>query len=191
MLSAGLESQLGTGDELRVVSNTIDIRASDETVFRHIARVAPITEPQQSFFFTMGFPRPVEATLGKEAVGGVRHASFERGLVFIETITKWEPLREIRFTIDVDPDSTPTTTLDAHVTVGGRYFDVLEGGYRIEPLGPALVRLHLDSQHRISTHYNGYTSLWSDYLMGEIQENILRVIRDRCERAEPQRAAMR
>jgi len=116
-------------------------------------------------------------------VGGVRHARFERGLLFIETITAWDPERSFRFSIAVDPAHTPLTTLDAHVTVGGRYFDVLEGGYRIEPLGPGRVRLHLDSQHRIATHFNLYTSLWSDALMSAVQDNILRVIKARAEAA--------
>jgi hypothetical protein len=115
-------------------------------------------------------------------VGGVRHASFERGLLFIETVTHWQPPHVLRFSIAVDPAHTPLTTLDSHVTVGGAYFDVLTGGYRVEPLGPDRVRLHLDSQHCISTHYNFYTSLWSEYLMAEIQNNILRVIKQRAER---------
>ena len=170
--------------QVRVVQNSIDIAATPATVWPEIARVRRIVEPQESLFFTMGFPRPVEATLSHEGVGGVRHASFERGLLFIETVTEWQPERSIRFDIRVDPKHTPLTTLDAHVTVGGNYFDVLEGGYRIEPLGPGRVRLHLDSHHRISTGFNFYTALWSDYLMSEIQANILRVIRARCERAQ-------
>jgi hypothetical protein len=45
------------------------------------------------------------------------------------------------------------------------------------------VRLHLTSRHRISTHFNAYRSLWSDYLMSEIQANLLRVLKGRIERA--------
>jgi hypothetical protein len=132
----------------------------------------------------MGFPRPIEATLSHEGVGGVRHARFERGLYFIETVTYWDPPRSIRFAIAPDPKQTPLTTLDEHVLVGGRYFDVLEGAYRIEPLDGKSVRLHLSSEHRISTHFNAYTSLWSDYLMSEIQQNILLVIKQRAERQQ-------
>ncbi|MDB4987979.1 MAG: hypothetical protein JWN04_3157 [Myxococcaceae bacterium] len=184
-LASGLaESRFAEPAALRVVTSSIDIAAEASLVWQQIARVAPITEPQHSFFFTMGFPRPVEATLSHEGVGGVRHASFEHGLLFIETVTVWQPPRELRFTIAADAAQTPLTTLDAHVVVGGRYFDVLEGGYRIEPLPNRRVRLHLDSRHRISTRFNFYSSLWSDYLMSEIQENILLVLKQRCERLE-------
>ena len=33
----------------------------------------------------------VEATWSREGVGGVRHASFAGGVVFVETVTVWEP----------------------------------------------------------------------------------------------------
>jgi hypothetical protein len=181
LLSAGLEPAFTLPSETRVVHNQIDIRASQHSVWREIVRVRKIDEPQHSWFFSLGFPRPIEATLSHEGIGGVRHASFERGLVFFETIKEWQPERSFRFTIEVDPNHTPLTTLDAHVTVGGQFFDVLEGGYRIEPLDSERVRLHLDSQHRISTRFNFYTSLWSDALMSEIQRNILSIIKQRAE----------
>ena len=38
----------------------------------------------------IGLPRPVEATLTGEGVGAIRHASFESGLVFVETVTEWQ-----------------------------------------------------------------------------------------------------
>jgi hypothetical protein len=183
LVAALAEQHLPDPREQRVVRTHIDISAPADVVWRHIARVERIVEPQESFFFAMGFPRPVEALLDRDGVGSVRQARFERGLTFVETVTEWQPSKALRFRIAVDPKATPLTTLDAHVTVGGAFFDVLEGGYRIEPLGPGRVRLHLDSRHRLSTHYNFYASLWSDYLMAEIQDNILRVLRSRCERA--------
>jgi Polyketide cyclase / dehydrase and lipid transport len=181
--SAAIESRALTDERLRDVHDSIEIAATPEAVWPFIARVAAITEPQESPFFWLGFPKPVEATLSFEGVGGVRHARFERGLTFIETVHTWDPPRALGFGIEVDPAHTPLTTLDAHVTVGGRYFDVLDGAYRIEPIGPRRVRLHLTSRHRISTHFNAYTALWSDALMSEIQSNILRVLKGRVERA--------
>lgn len=182
LLSAGAEPSLATPTDTRSVHNQIDIHAARHVVWREIVRVRKIDEPQRSWFFSLGFPRPVEATLTHEGIGGVRHASFERGLVFFETIKEWQPERSFRFAIEVDPNHTPLTTLDAHVTVGGQFFDVLEGGYQIETVDSEHLRLHLDSQHRISTRFNFYTSLWSDALMSEIQQNILTVIKQRAER---------
>jgi hypothetical protein len=162
---------------------SIDIEADAKTVWKNIIRVPAITEEQNGFFYKIGFPKPVEATLSAEGIGGVRHASFERGLVFVETVHEWQPERVIAFHIEVDPNATPVTTLDPHVTVGGDYFDVLNGKYEIEPLDINRMRLHLKSQHRLSTRFNWYAALWSSFLMRDIQNSILGVIKERCERS--------
>jgi hypothetical protein len=68
------------------------------------------------------------------------------------------------------------------VTIGGRYFDTLHGEYRIEPRPGGGTILHLVSRHRLSTTFNFYARIWTDAIMQDIQENILVVIRNRCER---------
>ena len=180
---APLERRAAGRDELRVVATEIEIAAAPETVWREIARVRKF-EPQEHRFawsHAIGFPRPVEATLSREGVGGVRHASFEGGVLFVETIRVWEPERRLAFAIETDPDAIPARTLDEHVTVGGPYFDVLEGEYRIEPLAGGRVRLHLESRHRLSTSFNFYAGLWTDFILGDTQRYILRALRERCE----------
>jgi hypothetical protein len=129
----------------------------------------------------IGFPRPIEATLSYEGVGGVRHASFERGLLFIETITAWEPQHRLAFSIKADSAHIPTTTLDEHVTIGGSYFDVLDGEYVLEPLSNGDTLLHLTSHQRLSTNFNGYAGLWTDAVMQNLQTSILQVIQHRAE----------
>jgi hypothetical protein len=75
--------------QTRTVSSEIHIHASPSAIWRNIERVPAISpsELQTTWAQRIGFPRPIEATLSFEGVGGVRHASFERGLLFIETIT--------------------------------------------------------------------------------------------------------
>jgi len=160
----------------------IDINGSRQDIWNQIKRVAPITEKQSGLFYRLGFPKPIEATLSYEGIGGVRRASFEGNLVFFETVTEWQLGRKLAFKIDVDPDSTPTTTLDEHITVGGQYFDVFFGEYIIEDIGEEdSLRLHLGSKFKIDTHFNRYATWWAKLLMGEIQNNILRVIKSRVE----------
>jgi hypothetical protein len=177
------EASINSPDQTRTVSSEIRIHASSATVWRNIERVPPIvpSELHTTWAQRIGFPRPVEATLSYEGVGGVRHASFERGLLFIETVTAWEPERRLAFSIKADTAHIPPTTLDEHVTIGGRYFDVLDGEYRIEPLANGDVLLHLTSQQRLSTNFNFYAGLWTDAVMQSLQTNILQVIQHRCE----------
>lgn len=182
-LLAPAEAALQSPVQTRSVASAIRIHASAPMIWHNIERVTAISpaELHTSWAQRIGFPRPVEATLSYAGIGGVRHASFERGLLFIETVTAWEPNQRLAFTIKADSANIPPTTLDEHVTIGGRYFDVLDGEYSLEPLPNGDTMLHLTSHQRLSTDFNGYAGLWSDAVMQSLQQNILQVIQHRCE----------
>ena len=183
VLIAFTEPHLNVPTQTRTVASEIRIHASPQTVWQNIERVPAISpdELEPTWTHRIGFPRPVEATLSFEGVGGVRHASFEHGLLFIETITAWEPQHRLSFGIRADTAHIPPTTLDEHVTIGGRYFDVLDGEYVIEPVSNSDVILHLTSHQRLSTDVNGYAGFWTDAVMQNLQTSILKVIQHRCE----------
>jgi hypothetical protein len=178
-----LESRVPDPLDLRTVETSILIHAPTAAIWQNIIRVPAIDAKDlpASWVRTVGFPRPVEATLSHEGVGGVRHASFTGGLVFAETIDRWNDLHDLRFSIRANSSSIPPTTLDEHVKVGGRYFDVLEGEYRLEPLEDGDTLLHLSSRERVSTHFNLYAGFWTDAVMRSIQNSILQVIKKRVE----------
>jgi hypothetical protein len=171
--------------EERRVENVIDIQAPTDVIWHNIERVRAIhtDELPKTWTRAIGFPNPVEATLSYEGVGGVRNASFTGGLVFIETVDVWQPNERLAFSIVAQTDKIPATTLDEHVRVGGPYFDALHGEYRLEPREHGVIRLHLSSQHRVSTDFNWYAHLWTDAIMSDLQQRILQVIRKRCQAA--------
>jgi hypothetical protein len=183
-LAGPIETSIETQTTLRTIENSIRIEASADRVWENIARVPRFDEREHRFALShaIGFPRPLEATLSHEGVGGVRHATFEGDVLFIETVTHWEPPRKLTFSIHADAETIPPHTLDQHVTVGGPYFDVLEGEYELEPLPDGAVLLHLRSRHRVSTHFNFYATLWTDFIMSDVQGYILSIVRDRAER---------
>jgi len=185
LLISGAESGIAAPNQTRTVASEIRIHATPGTVWTNIERVPAIapSELRENWVQRIGFPRPIEATLSHEGVGGIRHATFERGVLFIETINAWEPEHLLAFSIHADTAHIPSTTLDEHVTIGGRYFDVLDGEYQIAPVGNGDVVLHLTSHERLTTDFNGYAGLWTDAVMRSIQTNILQVIKKRCERA--------
>ncbi|HUD71534.1 MAG TPA: hypothetical protein VMQ62_06190 [Dongiaceae bacterium] len=178
-----LESTFPPAPELRTVSTTLEVAAPRAVVWEQIREVRPIRPEEHgtSWVNRIGFPRPIEARLYGEGVGAVRHATFEGGVLFVETITAWDEGSRLAFIIKADTASIPPTTLDEHVTIGGRYFDVLDGEYRLEELPSGGTRIHLTSHHRLSTSIDFYAALWSDGIMRGIQERILEVIRHRCE----------
>jgi hypothetical protein len=185
---AAAERWAGPANEVREVATSIAIQAPPDTVWRQIERVAPIQLREQRFSWSqqIGFPRPIEATLSREGLGGVRHATFAGGVLFVETVTAWEPEHRLGFDIRADTANIPPRTLDEHVTIGGAYFDTLHGEYRLEVQPDGGTLLHLVSRHRLSTTLNFYARIWVDAVMKDIQENILYVIRNRCERSNRQ-----
>ncbi|MBM3991850.1 MAG: hypothetical protein FJ298_12685 [Planctomycetes bacterium] len=185
-LAGPIETRLGTEQQVRTIENTIRIEATSEAIWKQIERVPRFEEHEHHFALShaIGFPRPLEATLSHEGVGGVRHATFEGSVLFVETITHWEPPRKLVFSIHADADTIPPHTLDQHVTVGGPHFDVLEGEYELEPLADGAVLLHLRSRHRVSTHFNFYATLWTDFIMADVQSYILEIVRRRAEAAD-------
>jgi hypothetical protein len=180
-LFAPVEHRITPPVELREVENTVHIQAPPSVVWREIKSVRAI-EPRElpiHVAHLIGLPRPIEATLSQEGIGGVRLAKFERGLEFLETVTDWQPERRLSFTIVAQP--APRTALDEHVAVGGAYFDVLDGTYELQPLADGSTQLVLKSHQRLSTNFNFYARLWTDFIMSDLQSAIMEVIRKRCE----------
>lgn len=180
---APLESAAPKANELRRIATSIRVQADPAVVWREIASVREIRPEEHAFAWShaIGFPRPIAATLEGSGVGAVRHATFERGVLFIETVTVWREGEQLEFTIQADPDTIPAAALDQHVTVGGPYFDVLSGAYAIESLPRGGVLLQLSSEHRLSTTFNAYAGLWTDFIMRDTQQYILEIIQRRCE----------
>jgi len=185
-IAAWIEGSMHWPSETKAITNTIEINAPAEKIWPEIASVEAIPPDRirNRWIYWIGFPKPIAATLDHEGVGGVRIATFERDVSFFEEVTGWDPPRTLSFSIHADPEFIPQSAFDRHILVGGRFYDVLDGTYRIEPLGPGRCRLHLTSNHRLTTRFNAYAAWWSVQIMDQIQSSILEVIRERAEGAE-------
>ena len=184
---APIENRIELAPDVRTVRNEIEIAAPPEIVWEHVREVRTISHAEHgdSFFNVIGFPRPLQAKLVGSGVGAVRQASFEGGVLFLENVTAWQDRERLAFDIHANTRDIPATTLDPHVVVGSRYFDVLDGEYRLEEARPGVTRVLLMSHHRLTTTLAPYAHLWSDAILSSVQERILRVIRSRCESAGP------
>ena len=148
-----------------------------------MTRVSEIPESMDKGWLTrsMGFPRPVKVELDFLGVGAKREAMFTIGLVFHETVTEYDDKRKMVFDIKADPHEIPATTMDEHIVVGGRFFDVLTGTYVLERLDRETYRLHLYSRFKLTTTFNFYAGWWARWIMKDIQNNILQVEKLRAE----------
>lgn len=181
LMFAPLETYIPAPDWIRLVEDSVIIDGTPEDVWENIIRMDTITPDEQrpSLYHTLGVPRPVRATLDREGVGGIRVGEFEFGLTFHEIITVWELNQAVRFDVKVRTNTRDTDILGQ---IGGRYFDIFEAGYRIEPLANGQVRLHLSSTYRLSTHFNTYGVLWSDWILHDFQGYVLQTVKTRVEK---------
>ncbi len=180
-LVAPLEGQFALSDQWNTVETQIEIQADAATVWANLIAVPTIQPAERTaslLFDLLGAPRPLAATLNYAGVGGIRRGLFTGNLAFIETITHWEPERQIVWSIRAD---TSQVTQAPWGEIGGRYFDVTAASYRVEPLGAGRVRLSLDSTHRLSTRLNGYGALWTRWGLSEFQQQVLQIIKTRSE----------
>ncbi|WP_404425792.1 hypothetical protein [Nibricoccus sp. IMCC34717] len=184
LLSAIPEKLGGRAIEYREVKNSIPINASAEKIWQQIESV-PRIDPRElpnSWIYRIGFPRPDHAMLVGSGIGAYREATFSGGLKFRETITEWQKSRILAFSIRANTGEIPAATFDEHVTLGGPYFDVLEGRYEIQEISAGRSILHLSSRQRLSTGFNFYTRFFTEGVMSEIQDNILHVVKSRAEK---------
>lgn len=161
----------------------IDIHSTRGEIWNNVTRVKPISQKQDKGWLTsnLGFPRPIRAELNYNGVGAYRKAIFNKGLVFHEEVKSYMDQRNMHFSIKANPYEIPSTTMDKHVVIGGNYFDVLDGTYVLQQLSPNTYRLHLYSHFKLTTTFNFYASWWAGWIMTDIQDNILQVIKQRAE----------
>ncbi|MDI9857747.1 hypothetical protein [Flectobacillus roseus] len=182
-LISPVEQMIGAHTSEYKAYTYIDIKAPAEKIWSNVTRVREISEKEDQGYLThlLNFPRPVKAELNYEGVGAYRAAIFTNGLVFHETVTEYIPLKKMSFTIKALPHEIPLTTMDEHLVVGGKYFDVLNGTYELEKLGNNSYRLHLFSNFKLTTTFNFYASWWTKNIMKDIQNNILQIEKQRAE----------
>lgn len=180
-LVSAVETNVPAPDLYRTVDTQIIIDADPQTIWSNIIRVPHIRAEERSIRLPqlLGVPQPVEATLKTEGVYGVRRGYFDNGLIFIETITDWQPNEYIRFNIEIDRSAS----LPAPYEVLGGPFDIRDAAYHIQPLDDGRVLLTLSSTYRISTPINAYGRLWMDYFMMDFQNYVLEIVKKRCESA--------
>jgi hypothetical protein len=178
-----IEQWIGSKDNVYKAYTYIDLHAPKEKIWQNVTRVKAINKQEDKGWLThsLGFPRPIRAELDHNGVGGYRKAIFDKGLVFHEQVIDYEDQRRMRFTIKANPYEIPSTTMDEHILIGGRYFDVIDGTYELQKLNDHTYRLRLYSHFKLTTTFNFYASWWAGWIMKDIQNNILQVIKERVE----------
>lgn len=167
----------------RDVVKTVVIEAPAEQVWASFVAVPPIQPDERpiAWFPWLGLPQPVEARLEQPGETGMRWASYENGMQVIEPTIIWEPARQYRFGVMLDPGGPRTTPL--WTALAGEHLVVDHVEYRIDPVPGATgsVRLTLTGRYTLRTPLDSYAGVWIDFLLGDFERTILHVVKERAE----------
>jgi len=179
-----IENSLETNKKVFHTYTSIIIDSDAQTIWNNVTSVREIKENEDTSKLTkfLGFPRPIKAKLDSCKVGGYRKAIFDKGLIFNETVTKYEDLQLMEFNIKANTYDIPSTTLDEHILIGGKYFDMLNGTYKLRKISTNKFELILYSNFSMKTTFNFYAGIWGNWIMEDIQNNILKLIKKRSEK---------
>lgn len=169
--------------ETRTVSRSVVVSAAPGRIWPFLRGIPDVHPDEGRWNLSqdlVGLPRPRGARLVGDSLGAERLARWERGIGFRERITEWAVDRRIGWRFEFgDTDGWAFT--DRHLTPDSAYFRVVSGGYRLEPLGPRRTRVTLHTAYWMQTPVNAYSALWGELFLGDIENNLLAVVKRRAE----------
>lgn len=167
----------------REVVRSVTIGASADDVWPLLISIPGITPYEGQPTFThdwVGIARPSEARLIERDGMLVREAKWGRDIRFEERITHLSPGKSIAWDFAF-PDNSVQAYTDRHISPDGPLLTIARGGYRIEPLGDDRVRVTLHTTYRMRSRLAWYLEAWGELLLGDVQDNVLAIIKQRAE----------
>lgn len=165
------------------VTRTIDIEATADGIWPHLLALEGLSEDDGRWNFTqsiLGIPRPASAIVVGTRTGAVRHAKWGETISFEEHVTTWAKNERLEWSYAFPNDSVHKYT-DRHISPDGRHLKIKSGGYVLDSRDPGQVTLILSTDYAAMTPLNFYSAIWGEVILGDIQDNILTIIKERVE----------
>ena len=179
-----VEPMIPLPEDQAVVTRSIIVDAAPSEIWPLLRGIPDVSPNEGRWNVTqdvLGVPRPLGARLVGEGIGAVRLASWGDRIRFREEIIAWEPGRQLRWRFKFD-DLDGWRFTDRHLMPNSAYFHIVTGGYRMDQLGPRRTRVTLDTRYRIITPVNSYSELWGQFVLGDVENNLLALVKQRAER---------
>lgn len=164
------------------ISDSVVIDAAPQVVFaalKSIPDIAPEEVPTRLSHW-LGVPKPTSAVWDVGPTETIRHSYWGEDVHFHERITTVTPNRLIAWQFEFPEDWIADGIEDPHVKVGGPYFDILSGEYRLDPLGDK-TRLTLTTRTSDTSKLGRYAEFWHRFFFSDFHEVILTVVKTRIE----------
>jgi hypothetical protein len=185
LVAAMVEAQIPIPHETVTLTRSVLVKAAPEQIWRYAVSSRDIGDHEGRWTIThniIGMPRPRESVMAGTGVGAVRTAYWGDHVNFQERIVAWEPGRKLGWRFNFT-NSTVQDYTDKHISPDGEFLKIDSGDYRLRSVSADTTELTLTTRYIAKTHVNPYAKLWGELMMGDVQENVLAIIKDRAERA--------
>lgn len=182
LLLGGLEANAPLPERLSSIERTITINAPPSEVWQqiHNARAIRPDEVNAGWAYRIGVPLPLAGITYQTPAGPVRKITMGKDIHFEQIVAEQREHQYVRWTYRFDESSFPPRALDDHVKIGGHYFDFKDTSYTLTPRGQT-TELTLRMQYRVSTQFNWYADAVARLLLGNVEEVLLNLYRQRSE----------
>jgi hypothetical protein len=185
LVAALVEAQMPIPHEMVTLSRSVTIAAAPAEIWPYAVSSRGIGPDEGRWTIThnlIGIPRPRDSVIDRAGVGGVRTAYWGDHVNFEERVVEWAPGRKLGWVFNFANSSVQDYT-DKHISPDGEFLKVDSGDYTLRPLGDGRTEVTLTTRYIAMTHVNPYAKLWGELMMGDVQDNVLAIIKGRAERA--------
>jgi len=165
------------------VGESIVIDAPPERIWPLLVSIPHIQPREGRWNVThdlLGVPRPTQALLETRGSKAVRLAQWGPDVRFEERILESSHESSLRWTF-VFTDNSVRDHTDRHIAPDGMHLTIREGSYRLTPLPGGRTKVTLTTRFDLRSPVNWYAAWWGEWLLRDIQGNVLQVIKDRVE----------
>ncbi len=164
------------------ITHSIEIDAPPTVVFAMLKAIPDIApeEIQTRFSHLLGVPKPTSAVWETTPAGTIRHSHWGPNVHFRESITEVQENKLIAWQFEFPEGWIAEGIQDPHIEVGGPYFDVLSGSYRLDDLG-GRTRLSLTTRTYDNSELGFYAEFWHRFFFEDFHEVILELVKNRTE----------
>jgi hypothetical protein len=129
----------------------------------------------------IGVPKPLEGVNQEDGAKEIRYSLWERGVNFKAEVTESIPNKYIKWNYIFDENSFPKGSMDDHVAIGGRYFDLFDTSFTLKPMNENQTKLTITANYRINSAINFYAIPASRVLGVDFVQTILGLYKHRSE----------
>lgn len=177
------ESNLSLAERNIQIVESVVVQASPEVIWKEIMTAKAIRPEELPLSIThlIGVPKPLEGVNITEDAVEVRYSFWEKGVNFKAVVQERKVNQFIKWKYLFDAGSFPKGSMDDHVAIGGRYFDLHDTSFTLTPLKDNNTQLTIHASYRVSSAINFYAVPISKLLGVDFVRTILGLYKHRSE----------